>query len=58
MYVAVVYESDGTVYCSGVIAYSLSRYCKGFAEDSTSGLQALAAATTVYGYYAEQYFSQ
>lgn len=57
VYVAAVYESDGVTYCSGVLAYSLSKYCKGFAENAASSEQNLAAATTVYGYYAERYFA-
>ena len=57
VYVAAVYESEGVTYCSGVLAYSLSEYCKGFAENSAFSEQNLAASTMVYGYYAEKYFA-
>lgn len=56
VYVAAVYESDGVTYCTGVLPYSLSLYCKRFAENSASPAQDLAAATMVYGYYAEEFF--
>ena len=58
VYVAVVYESDGVSYCSGILAYSLGKYCESFAENTASSEQDLAAATMVYGYYAEKYFVQ
>ena len=57
VYVAATYTSNGVTYCSGVIAYSLSEYCKGFAEDTTSSAQKLATTTLIYGYYAENYFA-
>ena len=57
VYVAAVYCSDGVTYHTGVIAYSLAEYCKGFADDPASSMQELAAATTVYGYYAKDYFA-
>ena len=56
VYVAAVYEVNGQTYCTGVLPYSLSLYCKRFAENSESAAQDLAAATMVYGYYAEQFF--
>ena len=56
VYVAAVYEANGQTYCTGVLPYSLSLYCKRFAENSESAAQDLAAATMVYGYYAEQFF--
>lgn len=56
VYVAAVYEMDGVTYCTGVLPYSLSLYCKRFAENSGSSAQDLAAATMVYGYYAERFF--
>jgi hypothetical protein len=31
-------------------------YCKRFAENDASSAQELAAATMVYGYYAERFF--
>jgi hypothetical protein len=56
-YAAAFYISDNNLCCTGVIAYSLSKYCMGKAADSTSNMQALCAATAVYGYYAKAYFS-
>lgn len=56
-YAAAFYTSDNNLCCTGVIAYSLSKYCMGKAADSTSNMQALCAATAVYGYYAKAYFS-
>lgn len=56
IYVAGVYTSGGTSYTTGVIAYSLGRYCEGIASNTSSDAQALAAQTAVYGYYAERYF--
>ena len=56
-YVAAVYtDADGNAYCTGVIAYSLSRYCLNNARDGNV-MQALAANTAMYGYYAKAYFS-
>lgn len=56
VYVAAVYESNGTRYCTGVLAYSLGAYCETKAA-ATTGIQPLAAATAVYGYYAKNYFT-
>jgi hypothetical protein len=54
-YVAGVYTDEtGNTYCTGVIPYSLSKYCIIKANDDTAG--ALAQATAMYGYYAKQYF--
>lgn len=55
-YVAAVYSSSGETLCSGVIAYSLSKYCINHAKDGDV-MQELAAATAMYGYYAKAYFS-
>jgi hypothetical protein len=55
-YVAAVYSSSGETLCSGVIAYSLSKYCINHAKDGDV-MQDLAAATAMYGYYAKAYFS-
>jgi hypothetical protein len=55
VYAAAVYTSGGETCCTGVIAYSLSTYCKKTAA-GTSLMQPLAAATGVYGYYAKVYF--
>ncbi len=57
LYVSAVYESNGTTYCSGVIAYSLTAYCKGFAENDASPMQKFSQATVVYGYYAKELLS-
>ncbi len=55
-YVAAFYTSDFTVCCTGVISYSLSRYCMNNAVDGNE-MQELAAQTAVYGYHAKCYFS-
>ncbi len=55
-YVAAVYTSGGETLCSGVISYSLSKYCLNHAKDGDA-MQELAAATAMYGYYAKAYFS-
>jgi hypothetical protein len=55
-YVAGVYTDDqGNTYCTGVIAYSLSRYCLNNAKDGKN-MQELAANTAMYGHYAKAYF--
>ena len=55
-YVAATYtDSNGNYHCTGIIPYSLSNYCMNKAVDGNS-MQALAAATAMYGYYAEKYF--
>jgi hypothetical protein len=56
-YVCGVYEVDGQRCSTGVIAYSLGQYCKNLAGKDASSMQALAAATAVYGYYADNYFA-
>jgi hypothetical protein len=54
-YVAAVYtDADGSEYCSGVIAYSLSKYCL---NNDSGNMAQLAQATAMYGYYADQYFN-
>jgi hypothetical protein len=56
-YVAGVYtDTNGNTYCTGVIAYSLSRYCLNNAKDGNA-MQELAANTAMYGYYAKAYFA-
>ncbi len=56
-YVAGVYtDAHGNTYCTGVVAYSLSKYCISKAVDGNE-MQELAAATAMYGYYAKQYFT-
>ena len=56
IYVALVYTSGGTEYCSGILAYSLGSYFKSVAG-GTSTAQPLGAAVAVYSYYAKQYFA-
>jgi hypothetical protein len=56
-YAAAVYSNPEGTYCSGIIAYSLSRYCMNNAKDGKP-MKDLAAATAVYGYHAKQYFAQ
>lgn len=52
-----VYSSDGLTYTTGVICYSLGRYCQTTAANETHETRALAAETAVYGYYAKIYFA-
>jgi hypothetical protein len=55
-YVAGVYTDEaGNEYCTGIIAYSLSKYCMNQADGSSMG--ELAQATAMYGYYAKQNFA-
>ena len=54
-YVAAFYTSDFEVCCTGVIAYSLSKYCMNNAVDGND-MRELAASTAVYGYHAKAYF--
>ena len=56
-YVAGVYtDAEGNTYCTGVIAYSLSKYCIGKAVDGNA-MKELAEGTAMYGYYAQLYFA-
>lgn len=56
VYVAAVYtDTEGNQYCTGVIAYSISKYCAQMRNDATEG--ALVKAAAVYGYHADQYFT-
>ena len=56
VYVTGIYDHDGQTYSSGVIVYSLGRYCETVAARDDSGQQELAKAAAVYGYYAKIYF--
>ena len=56
IYVAGVYEADGVTYCTGVLPYSLGAYCIDRIANGSANMQAFAAATAVYGYYAKVYF--
>ena len=57
VFVAGVYTVDGVEYTTGIIAYSLGKYCQTIAAKDTSDQQAFAQATAVYGYYAKEYFA-
>ena len=54
-YVAAFYTSDNRACCTGVIAYSLSKYCMNNAGNG-SAMQGLAQGTAMYGYHAKAYF--
>ena len=57
-YVAAVYtDAEGNTHCTGVIAYSLSKYCINNAVEGKA-MQSLAANTAMYGYYAKLYFNK
>ena len=51
VYACGVYESNGVVYRTGVLAYSVGEYCRNMAQ-RTDSVEALAKATAVYTYYA------
>jgi hypothetical protein len=56
VYVACAYkDSNGTVWTSGVLGYSIGAYCSSQASKG-GDIAALAKATAVYGYHAKQYF--
>ena len=56
VYVAAAYkDSNGTVWTSGVLGYSIGAYCSSQASKG-GDVAALAMATAVYGYHAKQYF--
>ena len=55
VYVACAYKSNGTVWTSGVLGYSIGSYCTSQASKG-SDIAALAMATAVYGYHAKAYF--
>jgi hypothetical protein len=58
VYVCAVYKSGWfSTYRTGIVAYSLSKYCINNASSSDAGMAELAKATAVYGYYAETYFA-
>jgi hypothetical protein len=57
-YVAGVYtDEDGNTCSTGIIAYSLSKYCINNAKPGKE-MQELAANTAMYGYYAAAYFNK
>lgn len=53
IYVAATYTVDGESFCTGIIPYSISTYCK---KHANGNMGQLAQATAMYGYYAESYF--
>ena len=55
VYVACAYKSNGTVWTSGVLGYSIGSYCTSQASKGSS-IADLAMATAVYGYHAKAYF--
>jgi spore coat protein CotH len=55
-YVSCVFESDGEKITTGIIPYSLGKYCSDKAAADGDPQQAFAQATAVYGYYAKTYF--
>jgi hypothetical protein len=58
VYVVGVYESEGTAYTTGVLAYSLSAYCADRIANGGTAMQAFAKATVAYGFSAKTYFAQ
>ncbi len=58
IYIAAVFNSEGSTCSSGVIAYSMAEYCKLNAQNDSSLMQELAQAAIVYGYYAEKHFGE
>ncbi|MBQ2384168.1 MAG: SH3 domain-containing protein [Oscillospiraceae bacterium] len=56
-YVSCVFKHNGTYTTTGIIPYSLGKYCEGKAAASGDAQQAFAQATVVYGYYAKGYFA-
>lgn len=56
IYVAAGYKSGTTSHCTGVLPYSIGTYCASQVSKATEAKD-LAAATAVYGYYANVYFN-
>jgi hypothetical protein len=56
IYVAGGYKSGSTNHCTGVLPYSIGTYCASQFSKATAAKD-LAAATAVYGYYANAYFN-
>jgi hypothetical protein len=55
IYACGVYEVDGVRYSTGVIAYSMAKYCINKAS-TENAIQDFAASIAVYGYHAKEYF--
>ena len=56
-YVTCVFESNGKTITTGIIPYSLGKYCSDKAAADGDAQQSFAQATAVYGYYAKAYFA-
>ena len=56
IYVAGGYKSGSTNYCTGILPYAIGTYCASQVSRATAAKD-LAAATAVYGYYANAYFN-
>ena len=56
IYVAGGYKSGSTNFCTGILPYSIGTYCASQVSNATAAKD-LAAATAVYGYYADAYFN-
>ena len=56
IYVAGGYKSGSSNHCTGVLPYSIGTYCASQVSKATEAKD-LAAATAVYGYYANAYFN-
>ena len=56
VYAAAVYESNGTIYCTGVLPYSIAAYCQSNAQDAE--LADIANAIAVYGNAAKALFGE
>jgi hypothetical protein len=56
VYVAGGYRSGTTNHCTGILPYSIGTYCASQVSKGAD-VKDLAAATAVYGYYANAYFN-
>jgi hypothetical protein len=53
LFVAAVYQSNGQLYCTGVLPYSIAAYC----QKPPASVQDLATAAAIYGCAAKAYFN-
>jgi hypothetical protein len=56
-YITCVFQSEGRTATTGIISYSLGKYCADKAASDGDAQQTFAQATAVYGYYAKNYFA-
>lgn len=56
VYAAAVYESNGVIYCTGVLPYSIAAYCQSNAQNAE--LADIANAIAVYGNAAKALFGE